>query len=81
MLVLANGAACVFAAEPAATATVTEQEMKSDAFPREAYEKGDFIGVWDQPTSGWGAPSSKFCRMWVVNMKAPSGKGMMLLIK
>ena len=59
----------------------TEQEMKSDAFPREAYEKGDFIGVWDQPTSGWGAPSSKFCRMWVVNMKAPSGKGMMLLIK
>ena len=59
----------------------TEPEMKKATFPTEAYEKGDFIGVWDQPTPGWGKPSGSFTKMWVVNMKAPSGSGMKLIVK
>ena len=62
----------------------TEPEMKKANFPAEAYEKGDLIGVWDQPTAGWGKGSDAawgFSCMWVVNMKAPSAGGTMLLLR
>ena len=51
----------------------TADEMAKSSFPCYAYEAGKLLGVWDQPTSGWGALENdgKFRQMWVLDWTPP----------
>lgn len=61
----------------------TEAEMALATFPREAYEAGKLLGVWDQPTAGWGELESdgKFRQMWVLDWTPPSETATYLLVR
>lgn len=51
----------------------TEAEMAKATFPSAEYEAGRFLGVWDQPTTGWGdlEADGKFRQMWVIDWDPP----------
>ena len=61
----------------------TEAEMAKATFPRAEYEAGKFLGVWDQPTSGWGAleADGKFRQMWVVDWNPPTVRATVIMVQ
>lgn len=61
----------------------TEAEMAKATFPRAEYEAGKFLGVWDQPTSGWGAleADGKFRQMWVVDWNPPTAGATVIMVQ
>lgn len=61
----------------------TAAEMAKSTFPRDAYEAGKLLGVWDQPTTGWGDLESdgKFRQMWVLDWTPPADNATFLLVR